>query len=160
MFKFLMAMLAALTLGGCANFEANAKQTARFLVALNQPQVSSYDSTNAQWVRDARATVSLRTPRFFAGTLVARELALACQQGKLAEVLVYAGGAAETQALAGTCVRVFVSDNPDLARGFDTLLLDGDTVVIEGRMVAVVNQDSRQEYFYRQHVKQFAQPLN
>lgn len=160
MFKFMMAIFAAATLSGCANFADNAKQTAQFLVALNQPQVSGYDSTHARWVRDAQATVSLRTPRFFADTQVARELMAACQQGKLAEVLVYAGGAAETRALAGTCVRVFVSDNPDLARGFDTLLLDGDTVVIEGRMVAVVNQDSRQEYFYRQHIKQFAHPFN
>lgn len=160
MFKFLMAIIAAALFTGCANFGDNAKQTAQFLVALNQPRVSDYDSSNASWVHDARATASLRTPRFFANTQVARELMAACQQGKMAEVLVYAGGAAETRALAGTCVRVFVSDNPDLSRGFDTLLLDGDTVVIEGRMVAVVNQNSRQEYFYRQNVKRFAQSLN
>lgn len=160
MFKSLMVIFAAVTLSGCANFANNATQTAQFLVALNQPRVSDYDSSNASWVHDARATVSLRTPRFFAATQVARELKLACQQGKLAEVLVYAGGAAETRALAGTCVRVFVSDNPDLSRGFDTLLLDGDTVVVEGRMVAVVNQASRQEYFYRQNVKRFSQSFN
>lgn len=160
MFKFLMTILAAGLLTGCANFADNATKTAQFLVALNEPRVSNYDSSNAQWVHDAQATVSLRTPRFFADTQVARELMSACQKGKLAEVLVYAGGAAETRALAGTCVRVFVSDNPDLARGFDTLLLDGDTVVIEGRMVAVVNQSSRQEYVYRQNIKQFAHALN
>lgn len=160
MFKALTVIFAALILSGCANFADNAKQTAQFMVALNQPRVSDYDSSNASWVRDARATASLRTPRFFADTQVARELKAACQQGKMVEVLVYAGGAAETRALAGTCVRVFVSDNPNLARGFDTLLLDGDTVVIEGRMVAVVDKNSRQEYFYRQNVKRFAQVSN
>jgi hypothetical protein len=159
MFKAII-IFTAVFLSGCANFADNVAQTTQFMVKLNQPRLSDYDSSNARWVRDAQATASLRTPHFFANTQVARELIAACQAGKRAEVVVYAGGAAETRALAGSCVRVFVSDNSDLARGFDTLLVDGDTVVVEGRMVAVVNQASRQEYFYRQNVKRFAEVLN
>jgi hypothetical protein len=160
MLKTLMLVIAAVYLSGCANFSENARQTVQFVAKLNQPRVSTYDGENAGWVHDAKASVSLRTPRFFANTQVARELAAACQTGKRAEVLVYVGGAADVRALESTCVRVYVSDNPDLARGFDTLLLDGDTVVVEGRMTAVANNNSRQEYFYRQNIKRFAQILN
>jgi hypothetical protein len=160
MLKTLCAFALVAILTGCANFTETAGKVVRTAVSLNKPTVSYYDSENAGWVRDAKATASLRTPRFFANTDVAKALLASCNQGRWAEVIVYAGGAAETNALRGSCVRVYVSDHPDLARGFDTLLLDGDTVVVEGNMVAVVNAKSRQEYLYRQQVKRFAQVVN
>jgi len=130
------------------------------MVELNRPRPSLNDDSNSGWVRDAKATASLRTPRFFAKSYVAEELLAACKVGKWAEVLVYAGGAQETASLKGSCDQVYVSDNPELSRGLEVLLLDGDTVVIEGRMVAVVNAASRQEYQFRQFAKNTARRLN
>lgn len=160
MLKFFFAVVALLALQGCSTMAEGTGTVLRKLVELNQPIRSLNDDTNARWVRDAKATISLRTPKFFANSDVTRALTAACASGKWAEVLVYAGGTQDVGVLKGTCVQVFVSDNPELSRGFDVLLLDGDTVVTEGRMVAVVNAKSQQEYAFRQFVKRTARQLN
>lgn len=155
-----LLVVSVMLMTGCASVDSGATSILKTLVELNRPLISSHDSSNAMWVRDAKATVSLRTPMFFAQSEVARDLVRACKAGKWAEVIVYVGGAREVGALRGTCVKVYVSDNPDLSRGFDILLLDGDTVYTEGRMVAVVNRTSQQEYFYRQSLKKTARQFN
>jgi hypothetical protein len=160
MLKFFFGALALVLMQGCSTVAEGTGTVVRKLVELNQPVRSLNDDSNARWARDAKATVSLRTPKFFANSDVARALIASCASGKWAEVLVYAGGTQEVAVLKGTCVQVFVSDNPELSRGFDVLLLDGDTVVTEGRMVAVVNVKSQQEYAFRQFVKRTARQLN
>lgn len=160
MLRLFFLALCVILLPGCAAVVGGAETVARKVVELNQPAPSLHDDSNARWVRDAKATVSLRTPRFFPNTRVARELLAACASGKWVEVLVYAGGARELGGLQGTCVQVYVSDNPELGRGFDVLLLDGDTVYTEGRLMAVANAASHQEYMFRQFVKRTARQLN
>lgn len=160
MIRLLLTALSLLLLHGCASISSGLATAVHTMVELNKPVLSLNDDSNAGWVRDAKATVSLRTPQFFANSKVTTQMLAACKAGKWVEVLVYAGGAQDTAALKGSCVQVYVSDNPELSRGFDVLLLDGDTVVTEGRMVAVVNAASRQEYQFRQFAKRNSRQLN
>lgn len=132
----LLAVASSLLLAGCAGW----------LETLPQP----FDQENATWIISAKRSVLYRAERLDPGSAVVRELANACGRGVMAKVVLPEGPGNKAQLLAGSCVRVYLSGHPGLAGRRAVLLVDGDTVVEFGNMVAVGGKRAMHEYLFWQ----------
>jgi hypothetical protein len=127
----LLALLA--NLQGCAG-----------LAALPQP----LDSENANWIATARNSVCLRAERIDQHSRVERELVRACERGVRIKMVLYFDGQKESANLRSTCATIYLSDNPNLLGRHSVYIIDGDSIVEYGRLTAVANQKSYQEFLF------------
>lgn len=118
---------------------------------------SMYEERDAAAIRNARDTVSIRTGRLGQlGTPMVQELHRACFRGLDVSVILHVSGQRSAAAVAGTCVKVFVTDHPDLRNSTPVILTDGLFVTTNGAWVASNDRHSRREYYSQQQIKQLA----
>ena len=154
----LLTLCAGLT--GCAavvNGVGNAAIGLKSLLAQAEAQT---DVDMAHWVSRPYGIVSLRARSLESMPRTGDALRSACQAGRSVEVLVFGAPAQAAATLRGSCVRVYASDNPDMARSPSVLLLDGVKLVSQGHVLAASDRDVRQEYQFRQYVKASATRVN
>lgn len=143
--KYIRLVVAVFTLaflGGCSSAPSANQGTAR-----------SLDSRYAIWIDGAKGTVWARLQSFEPNSLMVASLLRACQSGKDVEVLVWAGAAQAVSSFKGSCLRIWITNHPDVARLPDTLLVDSDTLVIYGNLENFQGAGARNEYFAQANVK-------
>ena len=118
---------------------------------------SMYEERNAAAVRNARDTVSVRTGRLgHPATPMVQQLRQACMRGLDVSVILHVSGQRSAASVAGTCVKVFITDHPDLRDSPPVILTDGIFVTVNGAWVASNDKQSRREYYSQQQIKQLA----
>ena len=150
--KSILTLAAALALAGCAALpNSDSRQLLRYQL---------HDNTYAGWVDYATATVSLRAKRLEPGSMLMESLTKACKSRKHVEVLLWIGAANTAQSLQGSCVRVFLTTAPEVQYGPDVLLVDGDSLIIQGNLQDVRGRAAINEYRAQEMAKRNAQRLN
>lgn len=154
----LFILFIAVILSGCSNLP---QQIGKVNDAMNNlasygsgNDYSSFDERNYNAISNADSTVSVRASRLGKpDTPLVRGLLEACNRGLDVSVILYVGGQRTASSVANSCVKVYVTDNPDLRSGPATILTDGIFVTVNGAWVASNDRNSRREYYLQQQQK-------
>jgi hypothetical protein len=119
-----------------------------------QPEERDYDSRYSIWVKGAKGTVWARLRTFSPDSVLVQSLEAKCRSGVPVEVLVWAGAEASVATMKGSCLRIWLTNHPDVARLPDTLLVDADTLVVYGNLEDFQGPRARNEYRMQALVKQ------
>lgn len=120
---------------------------------LNTPYVAADDNLTANWVLYSKSSFQLRLAHLDEYPRTEQTLAQACQRGIFTELIIPLNQLRAAMPLRNSCVRVWVSDYPDMARSATVALMDQDTLIMDGHYVAVGDQRMRKEYGIQQYLK-------
>lgn len=144
----LFLILATLWLTACSNIPVQKILAGDF---------EAPDDTNmATWVVNAKYSVQLRLARLDQHPRTVAALKARCSQAVMSNVIVPLTQASLAQTFRGSCVRVFLSDNPDMTTSSTAALVDMDTLVVDGHLFAVGGPKVRHEYEIQQYLKETA----
>ncbi len=144
-------------LTGCGSLPSD---IGRELASVHRNALAREDAQSAKLVQATRGVVSMRTPSLSNMPKTLAALQSACAQGQFVEVIAYAGAAPQAASLKGSCVPVYLSDNPDVGRGEAVLMLDSNRLVVQGELASQNLNKVRQEYAFRNYVKSSAVRFN
>lgn len=112
-----------------------------------------FDKLEVGWVDRAQGSVWLRTGLYNPRSPLAAALQRACAAGKSVEILAWEGYASTLEGLKGSCIRVYVTNHPQVSKYPDTLLIDSDQLVIYGALSDFQGARARGEYEAQAFVK-------
>lgn len=145
--SLLACTLVALILTGCAPLPPGSKP-------FYGPRDFLADGLEAERAAtSANYTLDIRTNELHAEAPMIRGIRTACARGVQVNVVLYVGGRNSAPVLAGTCAQIFVSDYPELQYGAVGVLVDGNVLMVNGRLVAVRNNVSQAEYAFMHRQK-------
>jgi hypothetical protein len=120
---------------------------------LNTPYVAADDNLTANWVLYSKSSFQLRLARLDEYPRTEQTLAQACQRGIFTELIIPLNQLRAAMPLRNSCVRIWVTGNPDMARSATVALMDQDTLIADGHYIAVGDQRMRKEYGIQQYLK-------
>lgn len=143
-----LLLLLSLTLAGCATPLPN-------WADLTAPD----DARLARWVQQAHASIQLRLSDPAEYPLTLQAMSQLCQSGGDAELLIPPPGPEARAALQGHCLRVWVSDYPEMTRTAPVAVQDTDSLIVYGNLQAVGGPALRHEFEIRQFLLSHSRPL-
>lgn len=149
--KFVSVFVFVGALQGCASV-GNAVQNA--IVYASQ----AIDDSVAKAIATQSGQVSLRSNSLANRASTINALKHACQQGRYVEVFLYQASTATGTEFKHTCVTVYVSANPNLAR--QEVLLQGFQLYTSGQPVSVSRHEFEQEVAFRNFLRTSSYRVN